>query len=178
MIIIISGAQGVGKTTVINELLLRLPKFTLAISATTRTKRINEHHHEYEFLSKQDFLKKELEGYFMEVVKFNNNQYGTPKHQFKENVIFNVTASSIENFLKFIGNKPHRTIFLNISEEIIKHRLELRGEKENIQEKISLGNSEKNFKKYFQYVIENHILSETVESILKIINHPPSKIRL
>lgn len=171
MIIIISGLQGVGKTTIIKELLLMQPQLRLAISATTRSKRVGEDNREYEFLTEQEFQEKEENGYFMEVITFNNNKYGTPKKEFAKNTIFNVTASSIENFTSFIGDNNHRTIFLNAEHNVIRERLQGRGEKSHeIHEKIELGLTEKTFQHHFQYVINNDNLTTTVQNIIKIIN--------
>lgn len=172
MIVIISGRQGVGKTTLINAFLTLRPEFKLAISSTTRPKRQNEHHNEYEFLTIDEFLKKEQEDYFIEIITFNGNKYGTPKHQFKKNYIFNVTASSIENFLRCIGSQPYKTIFIDADEEIIIERLQKRGNnhKEDIKLQITGGQKEEEFKKYFQYIIKNDILKHTLDKLINIID--------
>jgi guanylate kinase len=170
MIIIISGIQGVGKTTIIKEL-LEQTSLRLSVSSTTREKRINEYHEEYEFLSLEDFKKKEKEGYFIEVINFNNNWYGTPKKELKINTIFNITASSIQNFLSCINN-PYITIFISALDEVIMHRLKSRGETtKEIEEKLLISHHEKKFQNYFQYIVENNDFNTTINQILQIINN-------
>lgn len=77
--IIISGASGSGKSTVINYLLEKYPeKFRLSVSHTTRKKREKEtDHKEYHFISKEEFLRKIENNEMFEYQIFNNEYYGT-----------------------------------------------------------------------------------------------------
>ena len=56
-ILVISGPSGVGKGTVVKELLKDADEFALSISATTRQPREGEEHGvNYFFLTKEEFL--------------------------------------------------------------------------------------------------------------------------
>jgi guanylate kinase len=171
MIILISGVQGAGKTTIINEILKKCPHYKLSISATTRALRINELPNEYEFLSLEDFLLKQKNGYFLEVVDFNNHKYGTPIHQLKKNIILNVNPSSILNFQKLFKehNFNYKSIFIDVPLCVIKERLVIRDQNHNIEEKIKKAKEEIVYKKYFNYEIENISIKKAVDEILSII---------
>lgn len=172
MIIIISGRQGVGKTTIIQQILQKEPSFKLAVSATTRKKRINEYENEYYFLTEKEFEEKEKNQYFLEAISFNGFRYGTPKDEFIKNKIFNVTASSIQVFLKFLQGYTYQTIFIDAPTQIIKQRLVTRGENsEDILKKLHIGEEEQQFKHYFHHIINNDILEDTIEKIRRIIRN-------
>ena len=169
MIIIISGLQGVGKTTIINELLKIRSDYKLSVSATTREKRQTEHLNEYEFMTVEDFNKKTLEDYFLETIEFNGNKYGTPKHQLDKNIILNVNPSSILNFYDLLKDYKHISIFIDGPEEIIKNRLIERDKGENVDSKISKWQEEIIYKEYFHHIIENLHIHRAISNILKLM---------
>jgi guanylate kinase len=168
MIIIISGLQGVGKTTIINELLKIKKNYKLSISATTRPKRKNEGN-EYEFMDIKEFNEKEKNDYFLETVDFNGNKYGTPKHQLDKNIILNVNPSSILNFYNLLTKYKYISIFIDGPREIIKNRLLERDKGEDITVKINKWEDEIIYKKHFSYIVENLDLNKTISDILDII---------
>jgi guanylate kinase len=171
MIILISGVQGVGKTTIINEILKECPNYKLSISATTRPMRHNEFSNEYEFLTLDEFQEKEKNGYFLEVVEFNNYKYGTPLHQFKSHIILNVNPSSIIDFQKLfkIHNFNYKSIFINAPFSIIKERLSIRDNNQNLEEKIIKAKKEIIYKDYFHYIVDNIFIEKALEEIIFII---------
>ena len=81
MLIVISGPSGVGKGTLVKELLKRFPeKYVLSISATTRKPRTGEQDgREYFFKTKDEFREMLDRGDLLEHAVYNNNYYGTPK---------------------------------------------------------------------------------------------------
>src|SRR6516162_3899905 len=82
-LIIISGASGSGKSTVIARLLARkdLP-LHLSVSATTRQPRNGEQNgRDYFFLPKQEFLERIARDEFLEHAEVHGNYYGTLKEQ-------------------------------------------------------------------------------------------------
>lgn len=167
MILLISGLQGVGKTTIIHELLKIKTNYKLSISSTTRPKRSQEMN-EYEFLTLEEFNEKEQNDYFLEVVNFNGFKYGTPKHQLDHQVILNVNPSSILNFQKLLKSYNYISIFIDSPEEILKDRL-IKRDGINIEDKIKKWLEEKPYKKYFDHIIENINLEEAINKILYFI---------
>jgi guanylate kinase len=79
LLIIISGPSGVGKDTVIKEMLSLDSNLKLSVSATTRTPRPGEENGKsYLFLSKDEFSKMLNNGEFLEYTSYCGNFYGTP----------------------------------------------------------------------------------------------------
>ena len=74
----ITGPSGVGKGTLIRNLLDRIPELELSVSATTRGPRPGENPGEhYHFLSDADFDRRVLEGDFLEHADYSGRRYGT-----------------------------------------------------------------------------------------------------
>jgi guanylate kinase len=78
-IVVVSGPSGSGKTSVVTEL-LRDPRFTYSISATTRAPRGAEvHGRDYLFISEPEFRRGIAEGRFLEWAEVYGRLYGTPR---------------------------------------------------------------------------------------------------
>jgi guanylate kinase len=77
-VFVITGPSGVGKGTLIKELLQRIPNLTLSISATTRDPREGEEDgREYHFLTPEEFERRAEEKDFLEFATYSGNRYGT-----------------------------------------------------------------------------------------------------
>ena len=77
-VFVITGPSGVGKGTLIGELLQRVPDLELSISATTRQPRQGEEDgRDYHFLSPQEFERRVEEKDFLEFATYSGNRYGT-----------------------------------------------------------------------------------------------------
>ncbi len=81
LLIVISGFSGVGKGTIVKELLKRYPEeFRLSISATSRKPREGEEEGKhYFFVSRERFREMIDAGALLEYAEYNQNYYGTPK---------------------------------------------------------------------------------------------------
>ena len=74
----ITGPSGVGKGTLIHNLLERCPGVELAVSATTRSPRAGERDgREYHFLTSAEFARRVERGEFVEHAEYAGNHYGT-----------------------------------------------------------------------------------------------------
>ncbi len=77
-VFVITGPSGVGKGTLIRELLARVPDLELSISATTRAPREGEvDGREYHFLTPEEFERRVEEKDFLEFATYSGNRYGT-----------------------------------------------------------------------------------------------------
>ena len=77
-VFVITGPSGVGKGTLIKELLQRVPDLELSTSATTREPREGEEDgREYHFLTSEGFDRRVEEKDFLEFATYSGNRYGT-----------------------------------------------------------------------------------------------------
>lgn len=84
-VFVITGPSGVGKGTLIGELLRRVPDLELSISATTRQPREGEvDGRDYHFLSSDEFDRRIDEEDFLEFATYSGNLYGTLRSEVEQ----------------------------------------------------------------------------------------------
>ena len=77
-VFVITGPSGVGKGTLIGELLEQVSGLELSVSATTREPRHGEVDcRDYHFLDRDEFDRRAREGEFLEHATYSGNRYGT-----------------------------------------------------------------------------------------------------
>jgi guanylate kinase len=77
-VFVITGPSGVGKGTLISQLLERVPDLELSVSATTRQPREGElNGRDYHFLTAEQFDERVEQGDFLEFATYSGNLYGT-----------------------------------------------------------------------------------------------------
>ena len=84
MIFVISGAPGVGKSTVLKHLREKRKDLRFAISSTTRAPRPEETSEDYEFVTEDQFKDAIRKNLFVEYVFEGEVYYGTPKSELQE----------------------------------------------------------------------------------------------
>jgi guanylate kinase len=80
-LVVISGPSGAGKTSICDQLLVRVPDAVWSVSATTRPPRGNEADgRSYEFISAEEFQRRKAAGAFLETAEYSGSGqlYGTP----------------------------------------------------------------------------------------------------
>lgn len=177
LLIVLSGASGTGKGTVIGELLKRSNRFRLSISATTREPRSREKNGiDYFFIKKEDFVKKVKNSEFLEYAEYCENFYGTPKTN-----VFDMLDKGNDVLLEIeveggaqIKKKCPNAISIFIippSIDELKERLNKRGTDNDVVIKKRLNQAEREIKcaKEYDYIVVNDSLERCVESILKIV---------
>ena len=82
-ILVIAGASGAGKTTVMAAMLKRYNEFGLVRSVTTRAPRGDGHDAEYIYLDREEFMRRALGGELVEYMQYGDNMYGTPISELK-----------------------------------------------------------------------------------------------
>ena len=171
MIIIFSGPSGVGKSTIINEL-IKHKKLYFSISHTTREKRHNEIDGvDYFFVSNNEFINLINNDYFIEYEKYGTDFYGTGKDQLIKNDLITVLDVEVNGATKLLqDNSDFVGIFIDIENNELIKRLETRGHDQDfITKRMNLANKQRNKIKKFDYVIKNVDINTTVKKILDLI---------
>ena len=82
---VLSGASGVGKSTVLAQVMAARQNLQFSVSATTRAPRAGEvDGQSYYFVTKDKFLEMIEKNEFLEYDAHMDNYYGTPKYQLEE----------------------------------------------------------------------------------------------
>jgi len=177
MIVIFSGSSGVGKNTVINELLKNNSDYSLMPTFTTRSPREGEvEGNPYFFVSNEKFEKMIKKNKFYEYESIHGKYYyGTPKKivdktkKTKQVFLKDIDVLGAINLKKLLKDKLNIiTIYLHIDKETLKNRLEGRGEKD-IVKRLERFDFEFSHSDKYDYFIENVSLDETVKQCKEII---------
>ena len=180
-IIIISSPSGAGKTTICKYLLKKIDNVKLSISYTTRPKRKNEKNEkDYFFVNREKFNELAKKNYFVETAKVFDYYYGTPleniNKSFKKNnhILFDIDWQGAKKIRKKYDKSQIIDFFiLPPNKNELKNRLEKRGSdnKREINKRLSLAVSEIKHYKEYQFVLINENIIDTVNNLVKIINH-------
>ena len=175
---VISGASGVGKTTVLSFVMEKNKSLSFSVSATTRPPRGYEVEGvHYYFVTEEKFREMVEEGAFLEYDIHLNNSYGTPIAQLEEklqkgSVILDVEPNGALNVKKA---RPDATlIFINPpSMEELERRLRGRGDTDEEQIKVRLARAawEMEQGKKYDYTVINGEAETCADEILNIIAH-------
>ena len=176
-LIIITGPSGVGKGTVVKELLDRNKDIWLSISATTRNPRIGEKDGEnYYFLSDEKFKDMIDKKEFLEWAQFAGNYYGTPLSTVNEKIekgFIVLLEIEVEGAKQIKEKFPEAlSIFLlPPSKAELEKRIRNRGteKEEAIDRRLSRADYEIASSDEFDFVLTNHDVDETVKEVSKII---------
>ncbi len=176
-LIIITGPSGVGKGTVIKELLDKDKDIWLSVSATTRSPRKGEKNGEnYFFISDKKFKEMIDKKEFLEWAQFAGNYYGTPLSTVNEQIEMGfivLLEIEVEGAKQIKEKFPEAlSIFLlPPSKEELEKRIRNRAtEKEDaINKRLSRANFEIASSDKFDFVLTNHDVNETVKGVFKII---------
>lgn len=172
LIIVISGPGGVGKSTVVRELINTYPDLWLSRSWTTRKQRPGEADDAYEFVSVEQFEDRIRNDGFLEYTTFLDNHYGTPhpRPSDDKDVILEIEVHGARQIVA--KNSDALLIFLEApSLEEQKNRLNVRGDSpEKIAERITKSKEEATAgRELGAHLLINKDIASTVEKIRSII---------
>ncbi|MDZ7360704.1 MAG: guanylate kinase [candidate division KSB1 bacterium] len=179
-LVVISAPSGGGKTTVIRRLLEnRQPDFAYSVSATTRAPRSNEQHgRDYYFLSDEEFATRIREGGFIEWATVHGNLYGTPKEPVENWLaagLFVFMDLDVQGGINVKTQYGDRAILIFIkppSMELLRNRLTVRNtdSPEAIKTRLQNAEAELEKAKFYDHIVVNHQLDDTVAEVRAIIN--------
>jgi len=184
---VISGPSGVGKTTLSKHVVTALKdRYTIEedVSYTTRSPRPREKNgRDYHFISREDFLKKEREGFFLETIRYDGNCYGSSNIIEKLNQGTSVVMTADRNGAKEVKAKLPGTTFIWITVsdiDALRKRMRARASQseEQIDQRLRLAQKEmarEEQEKFFSYHVKNDILSEAKEKITAIVERELSQ---
>lgn len=175
-LIVISGASGVGKGTVLGIMMEKRKDLSFSVSATTRPPRPGEidgvH---YYFISREKFEDMIAAGEFLEYDAHAANYYGTPRAQAEEKQSHGPVLLDIEpKGAKQVKEKAPDAVLIFImppSVAELERRLRGRGDtsEEQIQMRMERATWEMEQRVWYDHVVVNDDPERCAQEILKII---------
>ena len=173
---VISGASGVGKSTVLSRVMAQRDDLRFSVSATTRAPRPGEVDGEsYYFVTKEKFQEMIANDEFLEYDAHMANYYGTPEGQLNEKLETGSVILDIEPNGAFMVRKRREDATLIFiappSMEELLRRLVGRGDTSDEQVKLRQERAqwEMDQSVHYDYVVVNDQVEACADEILKII---------
>ena len=173
---VISGASGVGKSTVLKRVMEERKDLTFSVSATTRLPRPGEVDGvSYYFISREEFEQRIAQGDFLEYDEHHAVLYGTLNSQILEkqehgHVILDIEPNGAFNVRKA---RPDAVLIFIMppSREELERRLRSRGDTSEEQIIIRMGRADWEMEQgaKYDYVVINDQVESCADQILKII---------
>lgn len=183
LLIVYTGASGVGKGTVMKRLLQSNDNLRLSVSATTRAPRPGETNGvEYHFVTEERFLQMISNNELLEHAVYCGNYYGTPEASVRNMLDSGLDVMleiEVEGYLQIKKLFPDCvTIFvLPPSLEELERRLTGRGTEEEavVKQRLQRAIEEMSYAQQFDYQVINDDVERTKDEILNIISNIKSE---
>ena len=178
-LIIFSAPSGSGKTTIVKQMLSRIPDLAFSVSACTREQRDGEiHGKDYYFLSVEEFIKKIENDEFVEwEMVYEGRYYGTLRSEIEriwaegKHVIFDVDVEGGLNLKERFGSLALAIFVMVPSVEVLESRLRGRGSEtdETLMIRLAKAVNELNYALDFDVIIRNEDLETAVNDSEKVV---------
>lgn len=176
LLFVLSGPSGVGKDTLLRELLKTDLKITKCVTYTTRSPRPGEVDGvDYKFVSLAEFEKLKRNNAFLEWAEVGGNLYATPKDfvekklQEGEDVILKIDVQGAMR-VKELFPEAILIFIAPPSLEVLGERMRKRGSpEEEIKRRLQIASREMEMSKNYQFVLVNNDLEETLQKLYELI---------
>ncbi len=175
-LIVISGASGVGKGTVVKAMMAQREDLYFSVSATTRPPRPGEvDGRDYYFVTREEFEKMIARGEMLEYDEHARNYYGTPKAQIEEkrsrgHVLLDIEPNGAKNVKK---NYPEAVLIFVMPPSLAELERRLRGRNDTPEDQIQIRMEravwEMEQRVWYDYVVVNDDAQRCAREILEII---------
>ena len=176
-LVVISGASGVGKGTVLGIMMNKRHDLKFSVSATTRAPRPSETDGvHYYFVTKEQFEEMIASGQMLEYSAHAANYYGTPRAQAEEKMVNGSVLLDIEpNGAGQVKKAAPDAVLIFImppSMEELERRLRGRGDtsEEQIAMRLERAVWEMEQRHWYDHVVVNDDAERCADEILKIIS--------
>ena len=177
-LIVISGASGVGKGTVLGLMMASRPEMAFSVSAPTRPPRPGEEDGvHYYFVTKERFEEMISQNAFLEYDAHAANYYGTPRAQAEEKMARGHVLLDIEpNGAKQVKAAAPDAVLIFImppSVQELERRLRGRGDtpEEQIRMRMERATWEMEQRSWYDYVVTNDDAQRCANEILEILDN-------
>jgi guanylate kinase len=164
-VIVISGPGGVGKGTLVAELVRRDPRLWVSRSWTTRARRPGEAEDAYHFVSREDFEQRIRDGGFLEWTEFLDYLQGSPLPEPPEgrDVLFEIDVRGAANVKELYPQAL--LVFVDAPDRSVQEqRLRGRGDdEERIRQRLRKADEEVALAEQLDVV---HVVNDELESAL------------
>jgi guanylate kinase len=177
-LIVMSGPSGVGKSTVVKQIMQRLQNLRFSVSATTRPIRPGEVNGvNYYFVSRERFAQMIDDGELLEYTNYVGNFYGTPEKPLDEalqngyDILLDI---EVEGALNVKKRRPDAILIFVGAPSFgeLRHRLENRGDTapDLIIQRLERAKWEYSMAENYDYLVINDAVDVCSNEILSIIS--------
>ncbi len=178
LLIVLSGPSGVGKGTLLNEVLQRNENIVVSVSATTREPRPGEVDGvNYHFITKDQFKSMVDSEDMLEYALYGDNFYGTPKSMVENHLNEGrdvVLEIEVQGAVQIKKKLPQAVMVFVMppSYQVLKDRLTGRGTEttQQIEKRLSAAKEEISKAGIYDYVIVNDQLQPAIEQIETVLS--------
>ncbi len=180
VLMIVSGPSGVGKGTIVKDIIARREDVVESVSCTTRPPREGEvDGKHYFFISREEFEKRIKENGFLEYDEHFGNIYGTPRSFVEETLKDKsiILEIDVEGGFEVKKHYPECILVMIVPPTMEELKRRLRGRssesEEQIENRLSRIEYEYSKKDEYDYVIVNDDLKTAIQEVEDIIDNPP-----